>query len=135
MATDADALTDRPVTGPETQTPSAPTSVTVTLPPARVAVEWADNDPEGGSGVAPADWCRGCETPIGDGDAVRKIAGRWLHDECAFAQLRAVSVDEAWLLLADEVVARPSAFRAGDVKAVMRNVVAIARRPGGVGRG
>jgi hypothetical protein len=102
--------------------------VTIALPPAREAQEWADVDPEGSSGVHPAEECGLCNEEIGDGDQVRKVGAAWMHETCAVAAITQAAGDTAWLLLADMITARPSAFRASDIKAVLSNVARIARR-------
>jgi hypothetical protein len=107
-----------------------PQPVNVTLPAARAAVEWSNydhmNGPDGG--IHPVETCSACRHDVRDGDPMRKVGNDWLHEACALARITAADGDAAWLILADQVVARPSAFRATDIKVIMRNVSAIARR-------
>lgn len=104
--------------------------LTVTLPPPVQAVEWSTythmNGEEGGT--YPAAECASCDQPIADGDGVHKVGAEWLHQLCAVAAITGATPDLAWLILADQVIARPSAFRASEVKTIMRQVAAIARR-------
>lgn len=78
---------------------------------------------------------RGCDKPFQEGDHVRKVRGLWLHAECARAEVTAADVDQAWLLIADQVAARPHKFRASDIRTVMRAVSAIAARASASPRG
>lgn len=106
--------------------------ITITLPPAREAAAWYDPHPEGGSGIHPAESCPSCPEPIDDGDPVRYVDGHWRHEACAIAAITSADGDRAWLLLADLISRRPSAFRASDIRAVMQNVARIARQTGDV---
>lgn len=105
-------------------------TVSITLPPAMGATYWSDPDPEGSSGIHPTEQCPSCRGLVDDGDPVRKVGGQWMHDACAVTAITTADVDAAWLLLADMVAARPSKFRASDIKAVMSNVARIARNAG-----
>ena len=104
---------------------SAP--VTVTLPAAKEAVEVGDYE---GWTVIPTGWCSAdCGQEITDGDLVRKVErDLWMHEACAIKRITESDADAAWLLLADAVIQRPSAFKASDIRAVLQNVARIARR-------
>jgi hypothetical protein len=104
-----------------------PTSVTITLPPAQTATDIYDG---GCVATLPSGYCSaGCNVLINDGDPVRASSpGHWMHADCAIKQITEADTDRAWLLLADAVTRRPSAFKASDIKAVMQNVARIARR-------
>lgn len=103
-----------------------PAPVTITLPPARLAEARYAED---GLYVVPSEECAaGCNQLVSEGDPVRHIAGLgWVHDACAVRRITGMQVDEAWLVLADEITRRPSAFKASDIRAVMQNVARIAR--------
>lgn len=106
-------MTHRPRPG---DSAAAPESITVTLPPAAHAeYRYGSSHPEVSGAMWPAEQCAAkCDDPIEEGDLVQFIA--------------TTSVDEAWLTIADEVIQRPSTFRASAIRAVMQNVSRIARR-------
>jgi hypothetical protein len=117
-----------------------PEPVTLTLPEPVVA-SWyiAGSDPDDSDRMMPAERCgtrsawdssadRGCDKEFEEGDHLRKLRGTWLHANCARDAITAADVDEAWLLIADQVAARPHKFRASDIRVVMRAVSAIAAR-------
>lgn len=111
----------------------APKPIAITLPPAMVAQEWETYDHMNGpdEGVSPTEDCGAeCGDPIMDGDPVRKVGGDWMHDACAAKAITSAEGNQAWLTLADMIAARPSAFRASDIRAVMSNVARIARAGG-----
>ncbi len=105
---------------------------TVHLPPAARATEFDIYSDLGGvdCGFFPAGTCQAeCGQEFEDGDQVRRTsASEWMHDACFVARIQDGDVDQAWLLLADAVVRRPSGFRASDIRSVMQNVARIARR-------
>lgn len=99
--------------------------LTITLPPAMTA---RDVGSYAESGMHPAEKCALCRDSIEDGDPVRKVDDGWMHETCAVAAITQADGDAAWLILADMISARPSTFRASDIRAVMANVARIARR-------
>ena len=102
---------------------NAPEPVTITLPAARQAIYWETQGIEGGDcGMSPAEECASCDGPFEDGDPVRQIGTEWLHELCAVAAITGTTPDLAWLILADQVCARPSAFRASDASVVRTSV-------------
>lgn len=117
-----------------------PEQVTLTLPEAAVAMLYvAGSDPDDSDRMMPTDRCgtrsawdssvdRGCDKEFEDGDHVRKLRRVWLHAECAHDAITAADVDEAWLLIADQVAARPHKFRASEIRTVLNAVAAIASR-------
>jgi hypothetical protein len=110
---------------------TAPAPVTITLPPAVLTEYRHSGHPEEGAELFPASaWeeCPGCGKGFEEDQLVRKLDGRWTHEDCAIRSLTTGSADDAWLTLAGVIAARPSAFRASDIKAVLTNVAAIARR-------
>lgn len=104
--------------------------VTITLPAARQAEDHTTYDRMSGfdGGMSPAEECASCDKPFVEGAPVRQVGAEWLHELCALAAIQGTTPDLAWLILAEQVVARPSAFRASDIKAILRNVAVIARR-------
>lgn len=110
---------------------TTPTPVTITLPPAVLTEYRHSGHPEDGSELyPPSAWeeCPGCRKGFEEDQLVRKLDGRWHHEDCAIHRLTDGDVNQAWLTLAGAIAARPSAFRASDIKAVLNNVAAIARR-------
>jgi hypothetical protein len=103
---------------------------TITLPPALAATEWDTYDHMNGGdgGIHPVEKCLRCGKGVSDGDPMRKLGDEWMHDACAVEAITTADIDAAWLLLADMITARPSAFRASDIKAALSNVARIARR-------
>lgn len=115
--------------------------VTLRLPaPAKAALRLAGSDPDDSDRMWPAEHCghapwegdyvdvRGCAEKIDEGDPVRKLDGAWMHAHCAREAVVKADVDEAWLLLADQVAARPHVFRATEIRTVLNAVSAIASR-------
>jgi hypothetical protein len=125
-----------PFDGPVRPDRPEPQPITITLPAAKLAEDFYSSDPAD-DGTWPHDPCGLCSSPeqfewFNDGDHVRRVDGYgWVHERCAVARITSAQVDEAWLLLADAVTSRPSAFKASDIRAVMQNVARIARRGGG----
>jgi hypothetical protein len=111
-------------------TTTTPAPITITLPPAGIAEDRTTYSHMTGheGGMWPAEECEACNGPISDGDPVRKVGDDWLDETCAVKKITAADGDAAWLILADLVTARPSAFRASDIRAVMSNVARIGRR-------
>lgn len=116
--------------------PPQPRPTTITLPaPILAAYHRGDGSPDDDSGIVPAEWCAtdegvGCGREIDEGDPVRSLDGRWLHETCAVKAITEADATDAWLTLADLIVARPSAFKASDIRAVLSNVARIARTGG-----
>lgn len=106
-----------------------PRVMTITLPPAQVATDIYDQN---AVTTTPSGWCSaGCKAPIQDGEHVRSIQpGLWMHEACALKHITDSDTNEAWLILADAVARRPSAFKASDIRAVMQNIAHIARNGG-----
>jgi len=121
------------VTGPDALFPSRepvdPEPVAITLPSARLALyHYGAGDPDE-MGMWPRWNCGYCLEPFEDGEPVRHTTSHgWGHEKCVIETLTTSTVDQAWLLLADAVTHRPSAFKASDIRAVMQNVARIARR-------
>lgn len=113
-----------------------PQPLTIILAPAVVAEARSNGYlPDGSLDVFvwPADWCTGpvyggvgCGKQINPDQPVRKVHGMWVHDDCARKAITTASVDEAWILLADQVAARPHTFRATEIRAIVQNVARIA---------
>lgn len=108
---------------------TAPERVTVSLPPPFVAEIRGWSREEAGE-LYPSERvdCLGCGEGFEEDQPVRKVGTRWAHEACTLQQLTDGDADTAWLTLADLIAARPSAFRASDIKAVLHNVALIARR-------
>ncbi len=117
--------------------------ITLRLPASAVA-HWqlGSADPDDSDRLWPAEYCGpdgpwasdeehvgpGCGKPVTEDEPVRKMRGWWLHADCARAAITAADVDEAWLLIADQVAARPHKFRASEIRTVLNAVSAIASR-------
>lgn len=127
---------------------SAPEQVTLTLPAPVVAEDRTTYDHMNGHDgyMWPAERCGpfepqdpdfpdegrigpGCGKSIEEDQPVRKMRGWWLHSDCARNAITGADVDEAWLLLADQVAARPHRFKASEIRTVLNAVTAIASRP------
>lgn len=115
-------------------------NVTLNLPaPAMAYWQLGGADPDDSDRLWPAETCGmagppddrfgpGCGKPIEEDQPVRKMRGWWLHSDCARDAVTSVDVDEAWLLIADQVAARPHKFRASEIRTVLNAVSAIASR-------
>lgn len=116
--------------------------VTVTLPPA-TSVQITQGGPDIDTGaiydaIWPAEDCGGqvdvegtsigCGEPLAEGDPVRKLDGLWLHASCFRKQIAESDIEDAWLILAEAVAARPHAFRSRDIRAVLTQVADMATR-------
>lgn len=118
-----------------------PEQVTLTLPAPLLAENRETYDHMNGydGGMWPAETCGmdgppddrlgpGCGKPISEDEPVRKMRGWWMHADCARDAITAADVDEAWLLIADQVAARPHKFKASEIRTVLNAVTAIASR-------
>lgn len=125
-----------------------PEQVTLTLPAPLLAENRTTYDHMNGldGGVWPAETCGmggppddrfgpGCGKPISENQPVCKMRGWWLHADCARNAVTVADVDEAWLLIADQVAARPHKFRASEIRTVLNSVAAIASRAASRGGG
>lgn len=70
--------------------------------------------------------CPKCDQPIEVADRIRKVHSVWMHDDCAREAIRGMGASQSWLMLAEHVAATPSAFRASEIRAIVRAVIDIA---------
>lgn len=72
--------------------------------------------------------CSQCGLALDEGDPIVKHAGHgWVHVHCLAERITAMEPDAAWLTLGEQIAATPGRFRAGEIRAVMRHVLRIAR--------
>ena len=84
-------------------------------------------DPSDGSWMT--DECRLCAQELDDGDPIIRHATRgWVHLLCLAEEVRSMEPDQAWLTLAEQIARSPSRYRAGEIRAVMQNLIVLARR-------
>lgn len=123
--------------------------ITLNLPaPAMAYWQLGTPDPDDSDRLWPAEHCGpfeppdpdfpderrigpGCGKSIDEDQPVRKMRGWWMHADCARDAITAADVDAAWLLIADQVAARPHKFRASEIRTVLNAVSTIASRRGG----
>lgn len=101
-------------------------SVTVSLQ-AIVEARGSIVDPSDGSWMT--DECRLCAQEFGDGDPIiRHATYGWVHLLCLADAVRSMEPDQAWLTLAEQIARSPSRYRAGGIRAVVQNLIVLARR-------
>lgn len=84
-------------------------------------------DPSDGSWMT--DECRLCTQELGEGDPIiRHASYGWVHLLCLAEEVRSMAPDQAWLTLAEQIARSPSRYRAGEIRAVMQNLIVLARR-------
>ena len=100
-------------------------SVTVSLQAVVEAHGHVDPD----NGLWLTDECRLCARELGEGDPIlRHAAYGWVHLLCLAETVRSMGPDQAWLTLAEQIARSPSRYRAGEIRAVMQNLIVLARR-------
>lgn len=70
--------------------------------------------------------CPKCREPIEPADRIRKVLTGWFHAECAREVIATMGNSNLWLMLAEQVAARPSAFKTSEIRAIVRAVIEIA---------
>jgi len=84
-------------------------------------------DPSDGSWMT--DECHLCSREFGDGDPIiRHATHGWVHLLCLAEDVRSMEPDQAWLVLAEQIARSPSRYRAGEIRAVVQNLIVLARR-------
>ena len=73
----------------------------------------------------PSTPCPGCGHVTAEGDEITKVYRAWWHTSCARAWLESAGVDEAWKVIARQVAAHPSRYRAGDIRTVIQQLLAM----------
>lgn len=103
----------------------APSEITVTL---RATGESHDyTEPETGAWLVGT--CGRCRSELDDGAPIVKHSTYgWVHLACMAELIKVMAPDEAWMTLAEQIAASPSRYRAAEIRAVVQNVIRIARR-------
>lgn len=82
------------------------------------------------------DWttgaCPHCNRDLEDSAPIVNHNGHgWLHLGCLADRIKAMEPDAAWLTLAEQIARNPSRYRAAEIRAVVQNVIRIAKRKDG----
>ncbi len=70
--------------------------------------------------------CDHCRKPIEAGSGIRKVFHSWMHDACARDAIGKLGVSESWLMLAEQLAARPGAFKVAEIRAIVRALIEMA---------
>lgn len=73
----------------------------------------------------PPSRCPKCREDIEPADRIRKVHSSWMHAECAAEAITGMDASALWLMLAEQVAATPSAFKASEIRVIVRAVVGI----------
>lgn len=73
--------------------------------------------------------CEGCRFVSAPKDLMTWYSGSWWHIACARKDLANRPSSAAWFELAEQVVKRPSSFKASEVKVIMRKILDVAVGP------
>lgn len=100
-----------------------PGPLTITLPDA--VISRPRRVPPGYTSPPPS-YCPKCRESIEPADRIRKVHSAWMHAECAAEAIAAMDASALWLMLAEQVAATPSAFKASEIRVIVRAVIEIA---------
>lgn len=104
---------------------STPMGITITLRAAAKAHSYMEPD----TGAFVLVDCPHCHLGLDDGDPIVNHRGYgWVHLSCLVERIQDMEADTAWLTLAEQIASGPSRYRAAEIRAVVQNIIRIARR-------